>query len=70
MLSNAARAPEDLAESLKEVYSMLAAGRCVVRVSHAFGLDDAHEGFRTIAERRAVGKVVVTPAGKRAASRL
>ena len=68
--SHAARAPEELAESLKEVYSMLAAGRCVVRVSHAFGLDDAHEGFRTIAERRAVGKVVVTPAGKRAASRL
>ena len=65
--SHAARAPEELAESLKEVYSMLAAGRCVV---HAFGLDDAHEGFRTIAERRAVGKVVVTPAGKRAASRL
>ena len=68
--SHAARAPEELAESLKEVYSDLAAGRCVVRVSHAFGLDDAHEGFRTIAERRAVGKVVVTPAGKRAASRL
>jgi len=70
--SHSIHAPAELAESLTEVYSMLADGRCVVRVSHALGLDDAHEGFRTIAERRAVGKVVVTPAAgkKRAWSRL
>ncbi len=40
---------------------MLADGRCVVKVSDTFGMDDAYAGFKTLAERRAVGKVVVAP---------
>ena len=47
--------------SLADALGMLADGRCVVKVSDTFGMDDAYAGFKTLAERRAVGKVVVAP---------
>ena len=40
-----------------------AAGKLSVHVSHAFPMDHAHLAFKAVADRKAVGKVVVVPPG-------
>ena len=59
--AHAVKDPKSMRESLADALGMLADGRCVVKVSDTFGMDDAYAGFKTLAERRAVGKVVVAP---------
>lgn len=59
--AHAVKDPKSMKESLADALGMLADGRCVVKVSDTFGMDDAYAGFKTLAERRAVGKVVVAP---------
>ena len=59
--AHADKDPKSMRESLADALGMLADGRCVVKVSDTFGMDDAYAGFKTLAERRAVGKVVVAP---------
>ena len=51
-------------ESRRETTRLLREGKLRVRVSHSFALDDASEAFRALAERRAIGKVVVTCQGE------
>ena len=54
-------APEALLDSLSEVMDWYAAGRLRPHISHVFPLEKAGEALALLAERKATGKVVVTP---------
>jgi NADPH2:quinone reductase len=54
----AAREPDAHKANLDEMAGMLVDGVLQPRVSAEFALDDYREAFRTIAERRALGKIV------------
>jgi NADPH:quinone reductase-like Zn-dependent oxidoreductase len=56
--------PATFQASARETTRLLREGKLRVRVSHSFALDDASESFRALAERRAIGKVVVTCQGE------
>ena len=56
--------PATFQASARETTRLLREGKLRVRVSHSFALDDASEAFRALAERRAIGKVVVTCQGE------
>ena len=53
-----ARHPDEHARSLLEIEELLASGKLRPRVTATFALEDYKAAFRTIAERRALGKVV------------
>jgi NADPH2:quinone reductase len=55
--------PVGSAAAVNGLFDDLAAGRLAPRVGARFGLDDTVEAFRTVAERRAIGKVLVLPQG-------
>jgi NADPH2:quinone reductase len=55
--------PAGSAATMTRLFDDLAAGRLRPRVGARFGLDDTVEAFRTVAERRAIGKVLVLPRG-------
>jgi NADPH2:quinone reductase len=55
----AAREPDAHKANLDEMAGMLVDGVLQPRVSAEFALDDYREAFRTIAERRALGKIVL-----------
>ena len=61
--SHSAHQPEVIRESLAELLRWAGEGTLRVRVSHALPFERAHEAFRALAERRAVGKVVLLPPG-------
>ena len=50
--------PDEHARNMAEIGALFAAGKLRPRVTARFSLDDYEEAFRTIAERRALGKVV------------
>ncbi|RYH01853.1 NADPH:quinone oxidoreductase family protein [Salipiger sp. IMCC34102] len=54
-------APEVLTDSLAELMDWYAQGRLSPHVSHTLPLVRADEGLALLAERRATGKVVITP---------
>jgi NADPH2:quinone reductase len=56
----AAREPGSHARNLGEMAAMIAEGTLQPRVTASFDLDDYREAFRTIAERRVLGKIVFT----------
>lgn len=56
-----ARYPEDAERNENELYEHFRAGRIRPLVSARFGLDETVEAMRTVAERRAIGKVVIEP---------
>lgn len=53
--------PKANAANLAELHAMFEAGKLKPRVSATYGLDAAVEGMRDLAERRAIGKIVLTP---------
>lgn len=55
------RNPERAATVRAAVFAMLAQGSLTPVVSQVLGLDDAVSGLRALADRRAVGKIVVRP---------
>jgi len=55
----AEKRPGELAANTKELGAMIAAGSIKPRYSSAFALEDFADAFRLIAERRALGKVVL-----------
>ncbi len=57
----AAREPRAHAGNLREMAVMVAEGTLRPRVTASFDLGDYGEAFRTIAERRVLGKIVFTP---------
>ena len=59
--SHAKHAPAVLADSMRHLLVMLMKKRLHVNVSHAYSMEEAHLAFKALAERRAVGKVVVVP---------
>lgn len=55
----AEKRPDELAANTRALGDMIAAGRITPRYSAAFPLDGFAEAFRLIAERRALGKVIL-----------
>jgi NADPH2:quinone reductase len=51
--------PRELSRSVGELAALVAAGKVRPRISAAFALEDFAEAFRQLAERRALGKVVL-----------
>lgn len=56
----AERHNDELQRNVTELNAMVEAGAIRPRYSEAFGLDDFADAFRVIAERRVLGKVVIT----------
>jgi NADPH:quinone reductase-like Zn-dependent oxidoreductase len=55
--------PAGAANAVNRLFDDLAAGRLRPRVGARFALEDTVQAFRTVAERRAIGKVLVFPNG-------
>ena len=55
-----ARHPAEHVKNVREMAEMIAAGKLVPRVTERFTLDQYPDAFRSITERRAMGKVVLT----------
>jgi NADPH2:quinone reductase len=53
--------PDDLARDRREMYDLLASGGLRPHVSEVFALDQVADALRAVAERKAVGKVIVDP---------
>lgn len=58
--SFAAHAPGEMRRNETELMALLAAGRARPHIGATFGLDRAADALRRLADRRAVGKVVIT----------
>lgn len=56
-----ARHPGGSAANFAALAEMIAGGRIRPRIAARFGLDDFSAAFATLAERRALGKVILTP---------
>lgn len=54
-------APDALTDSLDDLFAMYRAGRLSPHISHVLPLEQAQHGLDLLAERKATGKVVVTP---------
>lgn len=54
-------APDALTGSLDDLFAMYRAGRLSPHISHVLPLERAQDGLDLLAERKATGKVVVTP---------
>jgi NADPH2:quinone reductase len=54
-------APEEAERGRRELLDLLFTGRIRPRVSAVYGLEDAARALRDLAERRAVGKVILSP---------
>ncbi|MDX1509672.1 MAG: zinc-binding dehydrogenase, partial [Woeseiaceae bacterium] len=54
-----ARHPDEHARSLQEIGELLASGKLRPKVTASYALDDFKEAFGAIAERRALGKIVL-----------
>ena len=54
-----AHAPDDFRRNEEELDGLLAAGRVVPHVGASFGLDEAADALRYVADGRAVGKVLI-----------
>lgn len=54
--------PDEAGVDVKALYAMLARGEVRPLISARYALDDAVEGFQALAERRAVGKLVISMA--------
>ena len=59
-------APDDRARDLDELFEMLRSGAVRPHVSEVFGLDDVGKAMARVAERKAIGKVVIDPRAERA----
>ena len=59
----AEKRPNELIANTKELGAMIAAGSIKPRYSAGFALNDFADAFRLIAERRALGKVVLLMSG-------
>lgn len=53
--------PEELVRDRREMYELLASGALRPHVSEVFSLDRVADALRAVADRRAVGKVIVDP---------
>jgi NADPH2:quinone reductase len=53
--------PDDLARDRREMYDLLASGGLRPHVSEVFALDQVADALRAVADRKAVGKVIVDP---------
>ncbi|MFQ5608911.1 MAG: NADPH:quinone oxidoreductase family protein [Woeseiaceae bacterium] len=51
--------PQQHAQNLQEINDLLEAGKLAPKVTKVFQLDDYGEAFRTVSERRAIGKIVL-----------
>jgi NADPH2:quinone reductase len=55
----AAQNPRVQLDNVKEMAKLISAGKLRPRVTESYALDDFREAFRTITERRALGKVIL-----------
>lgn len=55
----AAKNPEEQLQNMQELAALIDAGKLRPRVTETFALDDYREAFKTLTERRALGKVVL-----------
>jgi NADPH2:quinone reductase len=53
--------PDDFARDRREMYDLLASGGLRPHVSEVFALDQVSDALRAVADRKAVGKVIVDP---------
>jgi NADPH:quinone reductase-like Zn-dependent oxidoreductase len=60
-LSFASKAPEAARRDREELFDLFASGRIQPHISATYGLDDAAEALRDMADRKATGKVIVDP---------
>lgn len=61
MRTFAQHAPEEARRDLEELEALFAAGRIHPRISGVYPLGQAAEALRAVADRRAIGKVIVDP---------
>ena len=55
-----AKRPDEHLQNMREIGELLGAGKISPKVTKAFPLEDFQEAFRTVSERRALGKTVLT----------
>lgn len=56
-----AQFPQENAQNVKELFDMYSDGKIKPHVSKTFSLEESSQAIKELAERRAVGKVVITP---------
>ncbi len=63
-LTFAAHAPEQFERNEQELFDLFASGRVAPHIGATFSLDDAAAALAYVADRKAVGKVVIDIAGE------